>query len=201
MKSLTLEEPLAYTQSYSFRRTYKCFQCYCVVDSTIMKSYLSFHRSLLRTALCITVTAVCVQRCRFISRQRYSLFRSDVVAFLPFSLLHAEKKKEKHEHTKGGMFLDCVTQHFVEHCAILLCFSHSAFVGGNPSQKDPNPKRMIPNESVTQQTQIQPGSWSWTSFDLFIGFLNVSRFVSLLAHNFSIRSFRECSQKTKLDVL
>lgn len=37
----------------------KCFQCYCVVDSTIMKKLLVIPYESLRTALCITVTAVC----------------------------------------------------------------------------------------------------------------------------------------------
>lgn len=38
---------------------YKCFQCYCVVDSTIMKKLLVIPYKSLKTALCITVTAVC----------------------------------------------------------------------------------------------------------------------------------------------
>lgn len=48
--SLISEEPLVYTRCQLQEEFLKCFQCYCVVDSTITeeeeKSYLSFHNVL-----------------------------------------------------------------------------------------------------------------------------------------------------------
>lgn len=88
-----------------------------------------------------------------------SLFCSDVVAFTAIfpstcrtrawrGLAVDRQREEKNKRQKAGYFFEQeyiarFTQHFVEHCAILLCSSHSVNVGGITLRKDPDPQRMI----------------------------------------------------------
>lgn len=52
-------------------------------------------------------------------------------------------KKQKAGYFFEQEYIARFTQHFVEHCAILLCSSHSVNVGGITLRKDPDPQRMI----------------------------------------------------------
>lgn len=81
-----------------------------------------------------------------------SLFCSDVVAFNAIFSFYTQREDErerererdctqpkKKEKKKEEAFIraraGCFTQHFVEHCAILVCSSHSVNVGGVAREK------------------------------------------------------------------
>lgn len=74
-----------------------------------------------------------------------SLFCSDVVAFNAIFSFYTQREEERESVTarsqkkKEEAFIraraGCFTQHFVEHCAILVCSSHSVNVGGVAREK------------------------------------------------------------------
>lgn len=79
-----------------------------------------------------------------------SLFCSDVVAFNAIFSFYtqredereresvtarSQKKRKKKEEAFIRARAGCFTQHFVEHCAILVCSSHSVNVGGVAREK------------------------------------------------------------------
>lgn len=142
MKSLILEEPPCIYWMLASGVVSKCFQCYCVVDSTIMKKLFVIPQASLRTALCITVTAVRAQRCRLYQQRQVC---SVVTLYCHISLPHAERVRgivRSNNCAAAGWLIDRAThrsyrtfygrarvvgftQHFIEHCAILVCPSHS----------------------------------------------------------------------------
>lgn len=156
----------------------KCFQCNCVVDSTIKKKLFVIPYESEDCFVYHCDCRVCLETQSSVG-SRTSLFCSDVVAFNHFPF-YTQRKSERvtspgKKRAGGGRF----TQHFVEHCAILVCSSHSVDMGGVAcGEKKPRFQLQwvvpVQREVGTQHTQIQLG-WSLTP-------LPSCRFVFLLLH-------------------
>lgn len=139
--------------------------------------------------LCVSLWLPCVLRDVELSvGSETSLFCSDVVAFNAIfpstrresesawrraARLHAatEKKKRRTDRRCIRARAGCFTQHFVEHCAILVCSSHSVNVGGVAPRKqiltledDSSPERCFSFPvrwlgHSTRRFSLQVGAW------------------------------------------